>query len=220
MKSRFMSVCGSSAVLLTTIALASIAVNSARAQDFYYSVSVPTDSLNANSGDGPFGVLFTLTSATGDGTNTIDFSNFNVAGPPSSFSLTDNDTSVYAIQDFTPNGSPGSTLDFTLSTTNNTDLDETPDELAFYIYQEPDGPDPTPVPTTDPGSSLFYIDLGGASPTVTTFLGTDPYEGLNPTVTPEAAPTPEPSTTPTLFIAFAGLAGLVAFRKRAKAVVR
>ena len=183
---------------------------SARADVFVYNVSIPTDSLNTNIVNGPFTIVASLAdgSGTNDGNNTVTLTGFNVVGPPATISLTDTSPIVFDQELITPNAGPFSTLDFTLSTTNNADVGGTPDNFSFYIY---DGGSPSnPLPTTDPGSSLFYINLGGFTPSVTTFQGTDPYEGLDATVTP----VPEPSMTLTLSVALMGLAGLIVFRKR------
>jgi hypothetical protein len=206
-----------SMVALATVTLAMISIGSAKADVFFYNVNIPTDSLNANSGNGPFSILATLTdgSGTGDGNNTVTLTNFNVSGPPSTISLTDSSfLASTPLEPFTTNASPGSMLNFTLSTTNNPDVGaSSQDEFALFIYDNT----PNPVPTTDPFSSLFLIDFGGESPSVLTFQGTGAYEGLNATLTPEAAPAPEPSTSVTLAIALTGLAGLIVLRKRDKA---
>jgi len=200
---------------LPVAAFGTIAASSAKADTSFYNVSIPTDTLNTNNPGGQYSILVELVGGAG---NTVTLSSFNVSGLPSTISLTDSDyyTDDTPAPAFVTNPSPDSTLTFTLSTTNNPEVNDTPDEFSFYLVD----PSTIPVPTTDPNGSLFDINLDGVdSPSVTTFQGTDPYEGLNVTVTPEAPPVPEPSTPVTLGIAFMGLAGLLAFRKRAKAVI-
>jgi len=192
-----------------TLALAAVFCGSASAEVYVYNVSVPTDVLNANSVNGPFSMLFELTdgSGTGDGNNTVTMTNFS-AGPSDPVTLTDNGLLVYDIEGFTPAASPGSTLSFDLSTTNNSDTGGTPDEFSFYLL---DGNYVT-LPTTDEAnSSLFTVDLGGFTPSVTTFETQDNYAGIDPIVTPLVA-TPEPQSWVSLGIGGLALMSLILVR--------
>jgi hypothetical protein len=201
------------AAILLASALAGIASGAARAEMYLYNVSIPTDSLNANIGNGPFSIVAQLTNDSGAnyGNNTVVLDNFNVVGPPSSISLTDNSFFQYDPEAFTPNASSGSTLTFDLSTTNYTEAGGTPDEYSFFIF---DGTN-NPIPTTDLGSSLFDLDLGGSTPTVTEFQGSDPYSGTDPSVVADSA-VPEPAPIQTVGVGFAFVATLALLRFRTK----
>jgi len=200
--------------LLATASAAALMVLScglARAEVFLYNVSVPTDQLNANIANGPFSMLFEFSdgSGTGDSDNTVTLTGFNT-GPASPVTLTDNEPLVYDVEGFTPTSSPGSVLSFDLSTTNNTDLGGTPDEFSFFIL---DGTS-TPLMTTDElSSSLFTIDLGGDSPTVTTFETIEGYTGIDPSITPYAA-VPEPSPLAPIWVGAMTACGLIIMRRR------
>jgi hypothetical protein len=198
------------AAALTVVLAGLLAAAPARASVFIYSVSVPTDALITNSADGPFSFVSELTdgSGLGDSDNTVTLTNFNVTGPSSPIVLTDNSFLVFDQEDFTTNPGPGSTLDFTLQTTNNPNSPD-PDEFSFFIFDNTDNP----IPTTDPGSSLFTIDLGGFTPSVITFEGTSPYTGVNASVDLEGV-VPEPSPLAVFAAAFFGLGALIALRKR------
>lgn len=157
------------------------ATTPARAQSYQYNVSIPTDILNT-AGNSPYSLDFQLTdgSGLGDANNTVTITGFNVGVPDQS--LTDNAFFTDDTVSFTPNPSPGSTLNFLVTTTNNADTEPgaSPDEFSFYINDNTS----LPTSTTDPtfANSLFTIDLGGTSPVVTVYNGAGAYAGLNPQV--------------------------------------
>jgi len=213
MPARLRSLLSATLLVLTLMFMWTASVH---AQTYLYDVSVPTDELNApeNSGDAPFSLYFDLSAPSGPyGNNTVTITNFNVTGPSSPVILTDTGFDVNDEEPFTAQGSPDSTLTFTVATTNNPDTGGGPDEFSFFILNNGG----FAIPTTDTeSSSLFYINLGGATPSVTTFQGMGTYAGVNPTVTLEGV-VPEPSPATVLIVAFIGLAGLFAIRKRARA---
>jgi hypothetical protein len=182
-----------------------------RASLTLYNISVPTDALNANVAGSPYSLFFQLAdgSGTGDGNNTATISDFNVSGPISPIELTDNTPFATDQEPFTPNASPNSLLTFTLSISNNADVGSNPDEFSFYILDNFSNP----LTTTDPTSadSLVTIDLGGFSPSVTTYEGTGTYSDVDPNV---SLATPEPSPLISLTSAFLGLGFLIALRRR------
>jgi hypothetical protein len=130
---------------------------------------------------GPFSLVFQLTdgSGTGDGNNSVALSNFlfgtgGPSGMPTTFggvigsvgstvTLVDTSFLNYFIQPFTP----GTTLEFTVATTNNVDAGGIPDGFAFSISDKTGQNIPTQA---GPFADMFIsIAFDSSNPAITAF---------------------------------------------------
>jgi hypothetical protein len=158
---------------------------------------------------GPFSLIFQLTDGNGigDGNNTVTLFNFQFgsggpSGAPSTFggvtgnvnstvTLVDTSFLNYFIQPFTP----GATLGFTMSTTNQLDSGGIPDGFGFSIGDKTG----QAIPTLSFSDVFVEIDMDSAHPLVQTF-GSDtsrlPAGGGGPIAigAPTLAAVPEPSS--------------------------
>jgi hypothetical protein len=211
---------------LPLLAIISFFPASASANVVSWNVALNTNPLIGNAA-GPFSLEFQFTDGSGlsDGNNTATVSGLQVGsgalgGVTSTFgstsgtlpgSLTLTDTSFFSqyIQSFTP----GSTLSFTLSVTNNVDAGGVPDEFSFAILDKT----AHEIPSTGLGDALVLVDINSAHPTLLSFPsdtsrnagGGAPIALAAATITP--AVVPEPSLT---WLAAAGTVLLAAARHR------
>lgn len=175
-----------------------------------YNVSLDTNSLLANSSQGPFMLDYALIdgNGTGDSNNTVTIGNFNFGASP--VTLTDSGFFNGSDVPFSP---LSDSLSFDITMTTNIDS-VAPDSLQFAILDS----SWFPIPTTNPFgmNSLLVINFDSPTGTVTTY-GTDPTQTAisisAPTATP-VSPSPEPSTLLLVGSALAGLALFSTFREK------
>jgi hypothetical protein len=179
---------------------------------------------------GPFSLVFQLTdgNGTGDGNNSVTLSNFlfgsgGAFGAPTTFggvsgsvgstvTLVDTSFLNYFIQPF----SPGTTLEFTVATTNNLDGGGIPDGFAFSISDNTGQNIPTQA---GPFADMFMsIAFDSSNPSVTAFASDtsrSPAGGGGPIDlgTPQVTPVPEPRS---IVLLGAGLSAMFLLRRVAK----
>jgi hypothetical protein len=179
-------------------------------------------------GPGPFAIGFQLIDGGVLSNNTVTLSNFTFGGGSagavqSSTAASGNIGSTVTLDnsaflgEFIQNFTPGTTLSFRFSTTNNSD-GATPDEWSVFLLNGG-----TQIATTDAGGTFAYVDLTGAtldfSHTFSSNTGIP--GGLNiaaPTVSQVSSGAPEPATFLTLVPVLLGLL-IIGRRKAVKGTV-
>lgn len=209
--------------------------------DQIYTVSLDTSQLAANYG-GPFGLDFELIGSNG---NTVTFSNFSFGTGGSSgsspfltggasgslgttVSLTD---TTYFLNDFNQQFTPGSTLTFTLDSTQVAPTPGGfPDNFSMailYGYDTVNGYNPnnipptggTPVPTNDPSGNdtNFNFNINGPGSMTLYTYGYNTLTGTVPiTVTPQSA-IPEPASGVLMLLSVICTATLICARRNSGA---
>ncbi len=192
---------------LPLLAIVSFLPVSASANLISWDVTLGTTPLIGNAAS-PFSLEFQFTDGSGlsDGNNTATVSGIQLGGgallgAPLTFgsasgtlpgSLTLADTSFFSqyIQTFTP----GNTLSFILSVTNNVDSGGVPDEFSFAILDKTN----SEIPSTGLGDALVLVDIDSANPTLLSFPsdtsrnagGGKPIALAAATITPAVVPEP------------------------------
>jgi hypothetical protein len=193
------------------LALACLAPCAAYAE--VLNISVTTGSLIAHPA-APFYIQFEFTdgSGTNDGNNVVvvDNINFGAGGSagglilPDTGDVTGNLSTGVTLKDtqflamFTQSFTPGNTLSFRLTMTNNADAGGTPDSFTFYILDSSF----TPLPTLEPFGQdfIFSADITGSPSSKQSYAADtsrSPAAGgdaIDFSVTTSVAGVPEPGT--------------------------
>jgi PEP-CTERM motif len=196
-----------------------LAATAAHAQTYLVTINTSTLSSAALSGDAPFGLEFQMNYGGGSAGNSATVSNFNFGGgsatPGTTFvtnsqggagtatgslasQVTISDNAANPFNLFSQNFTPGSTVSFNVTLTDNGPFGQTPDGFVVALDEGPDGFE---IPTTQDGASndgvaLAEFDLRAGSVTVDTYAGANNPDlgGDFSGVTVSVQAVPEPSS--------------------------
>ncbi|MBL9205846.1 MAG: hypothetical protein JNN01_12210 [Opitutaceae bacterium] len=164
-----------------------------QAQVILIDASLETSSL-INHALGPFSIdlQFIDGEGIGNANNSVQISNFNFSGggwigsQPGTINLTDSSF----LQEFIGEFSPGTSLSFKISLTDNANPTGVPDRLSFAILDH----DLIEVPTLDASGALVAIDITGSG-LLKYSWSTDPQRTDISIAAPSLAQVPEPAAS-------------------------
>ncbi len=208
-----------------------LAPSSSRAGFLTYLVSLDTTSLKNQPGQGPYYLDFQLSDGSGnggDGNNTVLISQLSLgggalvgAGVPSGGAAGDLSSAVTItdsqfFNDFNQQLTPGSSLSFQVSLTQNVGAGEAPplgapDEFTFALQH---GALPSDIPTANFNDAFVTIDVTPPSLTVTpaSSAAGSGFDVPTPSVAPSATAVPEPAALWLFALGAGALGALRGFR--------